>query len=158
MNLRNMTIWTTGLLMLVPLVMPVVFMFPSWGVEDVEDLINVPILCWLFSGTPLLCSLVLAKKLKYRISTVILLFTTIIYGISFVAMSLHVYSAISAGGCGCGVIRLFLVGPLSLPVMIPAWMTAILLDNHYATKTPDPGTAASTPSSPAPWGGESEVK
>ena len=137
MNLRNVTIWTTGMLMLMPLIIPAVFMFPSWGSENVEDLINVPIVCWIFSGTPLFFSLVLVKKLEHKISTAVLLLATTAYGIWFAFVSLQVSSAISAGECGCIVMRLFIVGPLSLPVMLPVW-TIALVTNRYRVKPSEP--------------------
>jgi len=135
MKLRNVTIWATGLMMVMPLVFPIIFMSPSWGNEDIEDLINVPLFSLLLSGTPLLVSLTLAKNLKYRVSTVILLVSTVTYSIWFTIVCFHVYLAISAGRCGCVVMVFFAVGPLSLPVMIPAWITALLLDSHYVKKS-----------------------
>ena len=47
---------------------------------------------------------------------------------------------------------------LSFPFMLPAWITALLLNRYYATKTPDPETAASTPSPPALFDGGEQTQ
>ena len=139
MNLRNVTIWATAVMMLLVLLVPAGILY-YMGLSA-TDIIIVPLLIWPFSGTPLLASFLLARKLKHTISTVILLFSTLAYSVWFAIMT----APIAMDTCGCAVFVFFVIGPLSLPIMIPAWIVVRRLNKT----TPDPGTAASTPSSPA---------
>ena len=78
-----------------------------------------------------------AKNLEHEISALILLFSTIIYGIAYIGVLCQMVFV-----DGWMFVMLFIIGILSLPVMIPAWIAALLLNRYYVTKTPHPGTAA----------------
>ena len=134
MNLRNVTIWTTGVMMILVAIVPAgLIALLGYGDAIVSSLI-----LWLFSGTPLLVSFALAVKLEYKISTIILLLSAIAYGLWFVQIASNVVSMVSSThlNCNCGLELLFFltIGPLSLPVMLPVWITALVLNWRYAQK------------------------
>jgi hypothetical protein len=83
-------------------------------------------LLWFFSGFPLIVSFILTLTLKYRTSTKILFVSTIAYGIWFA----YVFCAVFLSGETCGMQFLVFgwVGPFSLPVMIPAWIAAYVVE------------------------------
>ena len=118
---------------------------------DVILAMSVGLFLWLFSGTPLLVSFVLAIKLKHKIPSVILLVSTIIYGVWFAFV--HIQSIDQY----MGALMFFFIGIVSLPVMIPAWITAMTLDAHYAKKFSPSGIAA-VPSSLTLSGDENEPR
>ena len=143
MNLRNVTIWTTGvILFLTQVVATHRFVLNANVYYVIDNIILDTLILWLFSGSPLLISFVIAMKSKHNTSSSILLVATIIY------VFLYAYAMYQLFYAYLGGLALLAVGIVSLPVMIPAWIAALLLNRYYATKTPDPGTAASTPSSP----------
>ena len=123
MNLRNITIWTTGVMMVVATVGA--FMFPFVVIGFVDDLIIYPLppLIWLLTGLPLLIScIIVEKKLKHSISICVLLVSTVIYGILYVLVwYLSFFVDLRYG-------FLFVVG---FPIMIPFWITAYVLDRFY---------------------------
>ena len=133
MNLRNVTIWTTGVMLVLTLLIPVgVIAYAEVFNHNIDFYHNTDIvwLTWLLSGTPLLVSFILAIKLKHKVSSVILLVSTIVYAIWFTFLSI----AISMDTCGCAALVFFLIGPLSLPVMLPVWITALILNWQRARK------------------------
>ena len=89
---------------------------------------------------------VIATNLKYKIPIVILLLSTIAYGVWFVDIVSGIVSFVSKpiaiDCCPCGLEMLVafylfcLIGPLSLPVMIPAWIIALVLNVRYTTQEP----------------------
>ena len=99
-----------------------------------EQIVEVSFL-WLASGFPLAISLVLAKTLRSNNSSIILLVSTIAYGIWYICVLPTVFFKY------LGALALLFVGVLALPVMIPAWIAALWLNSYYVKKTPDPGTA-----------------
>ena len=156
MNLRNVTIRTTGVMLIGTILLPYVYTFtstPGFLLPPSSTIITSIgiVLCgssvlWLFSGSPMLVSFIVAKKLKYNVPFLILFVSTVAYGCLFV--SAQCLFLTDTNSCTRG---FWLLMPLSsLWWMIPTWVTALLLNRYYATKTPDPGTAARTPSSPAP--------
>ena len=85
-----------------------------------------------FYGTPLIVSIVLSIVSKNSFSQGILATTSLLYGIWFAyAMYFAFYVHLDPQS---GLIILF-VGIYSLPVMLPAWITAYVLDRNYAKKT-----------------------
>ena len=90
------------------------------------------LVAWIFSGTPLVISLIITASVKSRDSLLILLVSSIAYSIWFVYMW-HEFT-IGIKGCGLAALILFGIGPLSLPVMGPAWFFALVLNRDYAQK------------------------
>ena len=129
MNLRNTTIWTTGVLLLLITAQPAALLLGGFLRSDGGLGIGIAAVLWLLSGPPLLISLIIALKARSHISAAILLVVTIIYGVAY-----------SGGWC----VQYFLtsqdtgiwaLGILSLPVMIPAWIAALVLDRHHAKQS-----------------------
>ena len=159
MNLRNVTKWTTA-------VMPIVA-FGTILCTTRSGIIGALFIS-LFSAPPFVAILLIARKIKYNIPRFILLVSTFLctawlaYGVAIVI----IYPTDAQSGLVLGLFVIF-----SLPVMSPLWILATCLDSDLAKKhapkphvvirindAHGPGTAASTPSSPALLGGESEVK
>ena len=129
MNLRNVTIWTTGVLLLLITALPIALLFGGFLRSDGRLGIGIAAVLWLLSGPPLLISLLISLKTRSRISAAILLVATIIYGIAY-----------SGGWCAQYFltyqdIGIWALGILSLPVMLPAWIIAVLLNWHYAKQS-----------------------
>jgi len=158
MNLRNVTIWTTGVMLLLTIAVPVIILFCEGNRRPVVDNIVLSVffglLFWsVFGGLPFVISYIIAKKLKYVISAVILLCSTIACGVwYFYALygMLFVDTRTFFGSQFLNVEWLPAMTPVWISFMIPSWTIALLLNVVCANTTPDPGTTASTPSSPAP--------
>jgi hypothetical protein len=120
-------------MMLVPLVMPAVLMACDIY-SSTFDSITVPLLSWLFNGSPLLVSFILSIALKHRIPAIILLVSTIAYGIWFFYVFANVSYLFLWLSYGTALLALFIVGPFSLPVMIPAWIAAIVIEIRHRKK------------------------
>ena len=153
MNLRTVTTWTTGVMMILALLIPAGILLytgfaeaiaypPVPGVVGyiiiltffVAHVMALSPIIWLFSGTPLLVAYILAKKLKYKPSTVILLVSSIAYGIWFTSVSAYL-SDYGIGRLSTCVQLLTLIGPCSLPVMLPCWIVALRLNSSYTKKS-----------------------
>jgi hypothetical protein len=150
MSLRNATIWTTGVMLGASFIAPclyltndcprVLFFVLCWFV-------SFPIV-WLISGYPFLCSFIFVKRTNNNISATILLVSTIAYCILYVSMLLIVLFEYEYGGIyeeisvlssslGCGheeILALLCAGVLANPVMIPAWIAAIVVEVRYRRK------------------------
>ena len=139
MNLRNVTIWTTGVMTAVSIATPIVFfVYFLWRMEEFSDVNKLFSLSgliglgcwWLFSGSPLLVSFLIALLVKKRISIVVLLVATTVYGILFACVwgLMFIFPApivmILAGGIGIAM----------LPIMLPAWIVALVLNSYYTKK------------------------
>ena len=115
---------------------------PAWmtdwqgGLDRMFDAFSFFAFLWLLSSAPLLISFVLAITLKRTVSTVILLCSTIAYAIwyaywlHFIFFSDHEFASLA----------IIFIGIWSLPVMLPAWITALILNWRYvqtsATSSP----------------------
>ena len=86
MNLRNVTIWTTGVLMILLPMSPIILLGctePAY--IDLEFCIFIGTIFLVGCGSPLLVSLVVAVNSKRHISIVVLFVSTILYGLLSVA-------------------------------------------------------------------------
>ena len=132
MNLRSVTIWTTGVMMVLPIVAPVggsYFAYLDGMNNDVNIVFGftVGILHFIFGCPPFVISFVLAKKLKNNVSAGIILISTIAWGVWYV-----VYWWEGASWSASTLVVVFFGATiLSLPVMLPAWITALILNWHY---------------------------
>jgi hypothetical protein len=126
MNLRKVTIWTTGVMLIATLILPCRFFtiapVQSFGTMQTFSFV------WLTSGSPLVVSFILAKVLKYHISSIIILASTIAYSIWYICVLPTVFFE------DFGVLVLLCVAILSLPVMIPAWIAAIVIEIRHRRK------------------------
>ena len=84
-----------------------------------------------FYATPFIVVLWLEKKVKYDIPLFILLVSTFLYAswLAYVFVNSMIINLDPQSG-----IALFLAGIMSLPIMIPIWMLAMVLDAYYAKK------------------------
>jgi len=103
-------------------------------------------LIWLLSGSPMLVSLIIAVKSKHNFSLSLLLVSTIAFAIWYGYVLYVSLSHTHFPG-----LAIVVTGVMSLPVMIPAWITVLILNWRY-TQT------SATPSPPALLEGENEVQ
>ena len=134
MNLRTVTIWTTGLTLIGTFIVPCVYLFGNDGESNLIDIICSPGIwliwgtMWFVTGSPLLVSQIIAVRLKYEIPAFILLLSTIIYGCWFGYVHHQQFSAPGRWF----VLPFIFVG--SLYFMLPAWFIAIMLNRRYAKR------------------------
>ena len=143
MNLRNVTIGTTAVVLFLTTAVPVLLFcggFLRSGNDGTMASIVIATLLWLFSAPLLIVSLIVALKLKYNSPVVVILVTTIVYGMIYV-FGWSVQWFVTSRDTG-----IWFLGVLSLPVMFPAWIAALWLNSYYVKKTPDPGTAVTNSS------------
>ena len=149
-NFRTVTIWTTGVITGVTIAVPIIiYIILYFGVDVFVDK-NLPLaayifgvlMFWLLSGGFLVAiSYMIARKLKHRVPTIILLVSTIIYAILYV----HAICLLCLVHWNGDVIRN--CGKMSLLVMTPALILAVQLNSHYVKKTLSQGIARSTATS-----------
>lgn len=155
MNLRSVTIWTTWLVMIGTLVAPYPYLwmqenryFPmeSWFVS-LGRVVAKDLGMWLFYGSPLLVSWIIARRLKHPFSQGILLLSVMGYGFcaAYAMYMVYVNNDGPEGG-----LFMFFAPMLALPWTIPIWIIALILNSYYVKNNPNPGTATSTSSSSAP--------
>ena len=143
---RTVTIRATGLMLIVTAIIPVSsLLFARFiSIETHFFLFFFAVGIWLWTVWPLVVSLCIAKTLKYRISAVILFVPTIVYCILYIIS----FCMMSKNPYGYGAIGFVFISILSLPMMLPAWVIALVLNLHYTKKsTSNPGTAIRTVSS-----------
>ena len=124
MNLRNITIWTTGLALIGTMIIPAMFLF---HVDDAAGF-GLVLLIWCLSGSPIYISFRISMRLKYTVSIVILLVSTIVYVSSYVFMVVGLQALFGFG--------FFIIGIFLLPVMIPVWIIAYALNRRCAKQEP----------------------
>jgi len=146
MTLRTVTIWTTGAMLIGTIIAPYIASPFVYGLSIYGDIGSpaIPILImpfiiilrglflWLFSGSTLGVSFIIAVKLKHAIPLFILLVSTVVYGFWYVYWW---NMAMTGGSCMDGMFVLYIV-PGSLLFLIPTWVITLLLDSRYVTKTP----------------------
>ncbi len=138
MSLRTVTIWMTGVVLVGTAVVPSSPMLFAPNLNFTNFISHIVGNC-VYTGWPLVVSLFIAKKLKYHIPAIILLVSTIAYGILY-AFSVYL---IFKSPCPYMAIILFTISIWSLPVTYPAWAIARALDEYYyGLEALNPGTAA----------------
>jgi len=134
MNLRSISIWTTGVMLIVTVAVPTLLIFGitlGHHIRMIEA--EFAVLLWFASSTPLLISYFVSRNLQYALSTLILLFSTIVYSIAY-AWVLYLAFFID----GMMLILLLYIGVASLSVMIPAWITALVIEIRHRKKQTEP--------------------
>ena len=142
MNIRNVTIWTTGVMMIGTFIPNIVWVMQMQPASIPSQQASVLWMCWVilvlwaFGGSPLAVSLVIAIKSKCDKASLVLLISTII----FVCWFLFPWTVAILGynGGACSVVFLFVlwIAPLSLVIMVPAWVSVLQLNRNYATQEP----------------------
>ena len=129
MNLRIVTIWTTGSMLLLTIATATISFFHELPKDDLDRFITLTIkglwIVLMCSSCPLIYSWILAITLKNSKSTFILFVSTIMYGILYVSA---VFFILMLGHEETGI--LLNVGILSFPVMVPIWIMAIMLNRR----------------------------
>ena len=136
MNLRTATILATAVMLFLTTAMPVLLFlggFLRTGDGRMASIV-IAALLWLFSAPPLIVSLMMAWKLKEGMPSVVILVTTIAYGVLYVC-GWCVQWFMTSRDTG-----IWFLGVLVLPVMIPVWIVVLILN----ASLPDPGKARST--------------
>jgi len=138
MNLRTVTIWMTGLLSLGALCI----IFAGVIVGLYESRLTVGSVCtWIIFSAPLHVSWLVARRLKYVASMIVLLVPTVICGILYILTLLTVLSSHSHF-CDCrgilaGVLMLLLLS-VSILFLIFAWITALVIEIRHRKKKTEP--------------------
>ena len=138
MNLRTVTIWTTGLMLLLTVATATISFFHELPKDDLDRFIVLTIkglpLALMCSSCPLIYSWILAIALKNSKSTFILFVSTIMYGVLYVSAAFLILMFYDYERTGI----LLNVGILSFPVMVPIWFMAIMLNRRYTKKATIP--------------------
>jgi len=126
-QLRTVTIWTTGLMLLLTMII-ILPVFERFGAGDIFGDIFFASLLWFLSGSPLAVSFVVARKLGPTvIPNHILLISTIAYG----AWYIYVLHDVFTSTYKFAVFALFGIGCFAFPVMFVAWVVSLYLDFHF---------------------------
>jgi hypothetical protein len=143
MNLRKVTIWTTGAMLIGTVV---VSFSVAFLLENFTNKVGHAVFIWFLNGLPVLVSFFVAREIKFEIPAVILLVSAIAYGLLYVL-----------GLCGnifdpgnLGNVLWFYLGIWTFPIAFPTWILVLRLNTYYIKRVAHPGTAAA-PSSPAPF-------
>jgi len=94
--------------------------------ESITMVIKGLPIVFMFSGCPLIGSLIITVSLKYRMPILMLFVSTIVYGFLYILIAFIIFSVRVGDVCG----MLLNVGILSLPIMIPVWIIALVIDYH----------------------------
>ena len=135
MTLRTVTIWTTGVVLLLTILVPIVlFCYASYNLivsERLDQLGSVVylFLLWFSSTFPLVASYFIARYLKMGISLAVILGSTIVYALVYVH-GLYIMFFVN----GMMFFWVMFTGMLLLPAMIPVWFVACTVDWRYRKK------------------------
>jgi len=136
-KLRTVTIWTTWLSLFVTILAPILYLLPYDFRGEDFSIGAVYYFCygfafiWLFSGSPMIVSSIFSLLLKHPASLVILLGSTVVYGLWF---GYSYYLALSgSGGCMSGFWIIY-IAPSSLIFMIPVWILALIFNAFNGKK------------------------
>ena len=146
MNLRNTTIWTTGTILIVTVLAIFVDAFAfggtsnfnfstlAWSATTIFGFVYFCSMLWLFTGSPAAVSFIIARKLKYNIPAFVLLVSTVAYGLLFLCAQYWFFA--DTNSCTRGFWLLMSMGALWW--MVPAWITAIVLEIRHRKKQAEP--------------------
>ena len=139
MNLRNVTIWTTGVMMAGTFVFSagynVTLIISISGIGYLSHGITRALLLWCISASPFAVSYFTVKKLAYRFPIVIIFLPTIACTIVYIFVLYYVLFVEHAAG-----LLFSIVAILFLPMMIVARIIALLLNSRYAKNSSPPET------------------
>ena len=131
MNLRTVTIWTTGLMLIGTIVFPFMWLSLTW-----DDVVFFSVF-WFFNGSPLVVSFVVVIMLRHNTSAAILLISMVVCGLWYVSAWYGILDANEITFIGFFILC-FLLGLLDISVMIPVWIIAIMLNRRYTKKATIP--------------------
>jgi len=135
MNFRTVTIWTTGLALILTLILPARCVFNG------DDVFFVFML-WFLSSFPLVISFIIARTLEpIIVPNLILFLSTIAYGIWYVYV---LYGTVTC--CyALAALAPFCIGILALPVMFLVWIIALIFNACLSSSGTDiPGSFDTT--------------
>ena len=167
MNIRNVTIWTIWLLLIVTVVVPIVvytemyFGGPIRAVHYIDEgdsIFVVPekdiniggciigsLFVWFYTGFLLVFFFSVARKPKYDVSVLIWFAATVLYGIWYAYVWWHLFFVEWESN---GIKSCF---DFSLVVMCSAYIITQLLNSYYDKRMlTDPGIERNTDPSPVP--------
>jgi uncharacterized protein with PQ loop repeat len=105
--------------------------FLEFGVMGFQQ-IGTRLALGLLIGFPMIISTIIVPKLEFNISVMILLVSTIAFGIwTIYAWYMQIFIYRSSPG-------IYLIPIFAIPVMLPAWVAALLLNGLYAGKAAFP--------------------
>jgi len=132
MNLRKVTIWTTGVLSLGIVCIPLV----CFGIAEPSKWVNswfIFLLGWSCYAWPLAISWLVARRLKHAVPLTILLVATVYCGIKYTHV-IYIILFYPDSHC-CQLLTTFMS---SLIILIPVWFFVLRLNSHYIKNTPEP--------------------
>ena len=141
MKLRTVTLWLAGLTLLLTMLIPTQLVyFALIGHLRISVFVAlIALTFWFLSSLPPVVSFFIARKLEYTLPAGIILCLTLVYAGVYLN---GLYRCFVGSGT---VLEALFIGVLLLPVMIPAWIVALVLDLSYAKKSATvPGIARST--------------
>ena len=159
MNLRRIMIWLTGIMLTaiwLVFFLHVIALAEHKITDKPEMIVQLPIASLVgvaLVGWPLIVNLVLSLFIRNRILGILLLLSAVIYCTLWLVTLTQVYYNDTPVS---GLAYLLLPIAISLYVGLPLWLVGGGLEIYF--RRFHPGTAASTPSSPAPLGDEGGVK
>ena len=135
-NLRRTTIWTTGVMMIATMILPTIWMWPGI-LHTFYEPVLMTFMMWCLTGSHLFVSFIIAVQVKARISTIILLISTLVYGtVICCAWGWGFLNPHIAEDYGYSIMS---IGMWSLTVMIPVWIAALILNWRAEYRTLPPG-------------------
>ena len=134
MNLRSITIWMSAVMLVMSFVVSAGYMFTVivsiLGISYTVHAIGCSLLYWCFTAYPFAITYFTTKKLKYVCSIAILLVPTIAYANGYFFFLYYLFFIENSD------YSLMLgITILSLPVMIPAWISATVLNRYHAKQS-----------------------
>jgi len=131
-----MTIWTTGLMLILTFVVSTCLTFSAWGKAPIDTLFGA-VRCLLFffliTGSPMFVSYFVSKNVKYAIPIFILFVSTVAYAIVYVWWA---YRAVFFGGWD--IPALLGICIMLLLLMIPVWIIAVVIEIRHRKKQAEP--------------------
>ena len=134
MNLRNATIWMSAVMLIVSFVVSVGYNFTvivsMLGISYTVQAISHSLLYWCFTAYPFAITYFTTKKLRYVFPVAIVLVPTIAHAIGYFYFLYFLFFIENSA-------RSLLLGitVLSLPVMIPAWIAATMLNRYHVKQS-----------------------
>ena len=133
-KLRNVTIWPSCVVLLGI----TGFLAYTASSDGIARMVFGTPLFLLFCGFPPIVSIVLSTKLKNPFSHILLVITSFLYGVWFAYL---MYDAFYLNRDALSGVVLFCVGIFALPVLLPLWILAIIVEVLFKKSTSGPGAA-----------------
>jgi len=129
MNLRILTIGLSSIVLLGMIAFLFVSLAPHHGFAKV---VWGTLFFLVFCGFPPVVSIMLSARSKNPFSHVLILTSSLLYGTWF---AYFIYDAMFVNRDPQSGLALLVVGIYSLPVLLPLWITAVLLNRYYVKQS-----------------------